>query len=55
MEFRRSIIAPDMQGFEFVLPDIAIGGDVFSRHNIVVGGVTFEIYNAGPHHSFGDL
>jgi glyoxylase-like metal-dependent hydrolase (beta-lactamase superfamily II) len=55
VEFRRSIIAPDMQGFEFVLPDIAIGGDVFSRHNIVVGGVTFGIYNAGPHHSFGDL
>jgi glyoxylase-like metal-dependent hydrolase (beta-lactamase superfamily II) len=55
VEFRRSIIAPDMQGFEFVLPDIAIDGDVFSRYNVVVGGVTFEIYNVGPHHSFGDL
>jgi glyoxylase-like metal-dependent hydrolase (beta-lactamase superfamily II) len=55
VEFRRSILAPDMQGFEFVLPDIAIGGDVFSRHNIVVGGASFEIYNVGPHHSFGDL
>jgi glyoxylase-like metal-dependent hydrolase (beta-lactamase superfamily II) len=55
VEFRRSIIAPDMQDFEFVLPDIAIDGDVFSRHNIVVGGVTFEMYNVGPHHSFGDL
>ena len=55
VEFRRSILAPDMQGFEFVLPDITIGGDVFSRHNIVVGGVSFEIYNVGPHHSFGDL
>jgi glyoxylase-like metal-dependent hydrolase (beta-lactamase superfamily II) len=55
VEFRRSIIALDMQGFEFVLPDTAIGGDVFSRYNIVVGGVTFEIYNVGPHHSFGDL
>ena len=55
VEFRRSILAPDMQDFEFVLPDIAIDGDVFSRHTIVVGGVTFEIYNVGPHHSFGDL
>jgi glyoxylase-like metal-dependent hydrolase (beta-lactamase superfamily II) len=55
VDFRRSIIAPDMQGFEFVLPDSAIGGDIFSRHDIVVGGVTFEIYNVGPHHSFGDL
>ena len=26
VDFRRSIIAPDMQGFEFVLPDIAIDG-----------------------------
>ena len=54
-DFRRSIIAPDMQGFEFVLPDTAIGGDVFSRQNIIVGNVTFEIYNVGTHHSFGDL
>ena len=54
-DFRRSIIAPDMKGFEVVLPDIAIGGKPFSRHSIRVGGVTFNIYNVGPHHSFGDL
>lgn len=55
VDFRRSIIAPDMQGFEFVLPDMAIGGEVFSRHDIEIGGVTFAIYNVGAHHSFGDL
>ena len=55
MEFRRSIIAPDMQGFEFILPDIVIDGELFSQHATEAGGVTFKIYNVGPHHSFGDL
>ena len=55
VDFRRTLIAPDMKGFEVVLPDIAIGGTVFSSHSIQVGGVTFNIYTVGPHHSFGDL
>ena len=53
--FRRAFIAPDMEGFEVILPDVAIGGKIFSSHSIHTGGVTFAIYNVGSHHSFGDL
>ncbi|QYZ67784.1 MAG: MBL fold metallo-hydrolase [Gammaproteobacteria bacterium (ex Lamellibrachia satsuma)] len=55
VEFRRAFIAPDMEGFEIILPDIAIAGEIFSRRSIYNGGVTFNIYNVGTHHSFGDL
>lgn len=55
VELRRAFIAPDMERFEVILPDVAIGGEIFSSHSIHTGGVTFDIYNVGPHHSFGDL
>ena len=53
--YRSTFIASDMKGFEPVTPDILIGGDRFSSYTLKTGGKTFEIYNTGSHHSFGDL
>lgn len=53
--FRRSILSADMKGFEGVVPDILVGGARFDPYTFTLGGKTFAIYNAGQHHSFGDL
>lgn len=55
VSYRETFIKQDMQGFKPVTPDIVVGGEVYSRHSITLGGKTFDIYNTGPHHSFGDL
>lgn len=55
VDFRRNLIAADMQGFSGVVPDILIGGKRFSHYAFTLGGQTFAIYNTGQHHSFGDL
>ena len=55
VDFRRSIIKADMAGFSAVAPDIPIAGKRFSSYKLSVGDKTFEIYNTGEHHSFGDL
>lgn len=53
--FRRGLIAKDMKGFKGVVPDILVGGKPYDRYSFTLGGKTFAIYNAGQHHSFGDL
>lgn len=54
--FRRQFIPEDMQGFEGVRPDVLIGGAPRTRQRTIkLGGKTFDIYNAGKHHSAGDL
>lgn len=53
--FRRSIIGPDMKGFKGVTPDILVGGKRFDKYTFSLGGKTFDVYNTGQHHSFGDL
>jgi glyoxylase-like metal-dependent hydrolase (beta-lactamase superfamily II) len=53
--FRRGFIGPDMKGFKGVTPDILVGGKRFDRHTFTLGGKTFDVYNTGQHHSFGDL
>ena len=53
--FRRSILGADMKGFKGVVPDIMPGGARYSHYTFTLGGKTFAIYNAGQHHSFGDL
>lgn len=53
--YRKTFIAKDMQGFKPVKPDILIGGERFSKYSISTGGKTFDIYNTGSHHSYGDL
>lgn len=53
--FRNKLIAPDMQGFAGVKPDILVNDKRFKAHSISLGGKTFDIYNTGRHHSYGDL
>ncbi len=53
--YRSTFIKADMHGFEAVVPDLLIGGALHDKHRINTGGKTFDIYNTGDHHSFGDL
>jgi len=53
--YRKTFIAADMEGFEAVEPDVLVGGERFSKHSFTLGGKTFDIYNTGAHHSYGDL
>jgi glyoxylase-like metal-dependent hydrolase (beta-lactamase superfamily II) len=53
--FRRSILGADMKGFKGVVPDILVEGARFDHYTFSLGGKTFAIYNAGQHHSYGDL
>lgn len=55
LAYRETFIKDDMQGFQPVEPDIMVGGDLYNKNSISVGGKTFDIYNTGAHHSFGDL
>lgn len=53
--FRRSILGADMKGFKGVEPGILVGGEIHSHYDFTLGGKTFAVFNAGHHHSFGDL
>ncbi len=53
--YRREILPRDMQGFEAVRPDLLIDVARFSNKRIELGNHRFDIYNAGMHHSHGDL
>lgn len=53
--YRNTFIKSDMQGFKPVTPDVLVGGELYSRYTIHTGGMTFDIYNTGSHHSYGDL
>ena len=55
VNYRKTFIEKDMQGFEAVVPDMMIGGDKYSKTRISLGDNHFDIYNTGSHHSFGDL
>ncbi len=53
--YRRELLGTDMDGFAPVEPDIRIGGERFASMRLSLGGMHFDIYNAGRHHSYGDL
>ena len=53
--YRKTFIPEDMADFAPVLPEVLIGGERFSRQRFAIGGKTFDVYNAGSHHSYGDL
>lgn len=53
--YRRELLGTDMDGFAPVEPDIRISGERFASTRLSLGGVHFDIYNAGRHHSYGDL
>ena len=55
VNYRKTFIDSDMQGFSPVVPDILVNVDEFTAMNITTGGKTFAIYNTGSHHSYGDL
>ncbi len=53
--YRKTFIAKDLEGFKAVKPDITVGGERFSNYHFKLGNKTFEVYNTGEHHSYGDL
>jgi hypothetical protein len=44
-----------MDGFKPLKPDIYIRLDPFEKRRISLGNESFDIYNTGKHHSYGDL
>ena len=55
VDYRREILGKDMLGFAPVDPDVLIGGERFGKQRIQLGDQVLDIYNAGSHHSYGDL
>jgi glyoxylase-like metal-dependent hydrolase (beta-lactamase superfamily II) len=55
VDYRRDLLPQDMQGFEPVTPDRYVPEQRFGKLRVELGGKTFDIYNAGQHHSHGDL
>jgi len=55
VDYRRGLLGADMEGFEPVRPDVPIGGERFDRLRIRLGEALVDVYNAGSHHSHGDL
>ena len=55
VDYRREILGQDMAGFEPVEADINIDGKRFDKQRIQLGEQVLDIYNAGRHHSYGDL
>ncbi|MDX5333487.1 MAG: MBL fold metallo-hydrolase [Gammaproteobacteria bacterium] len=54
--YRRELIGEDMAGFEGVRPDMLVDRPRLGEpQRITLGGQHFDIYNAGKHHSYGDL
>jgi len=55
VDYRREILGKDMQGFAPVEADTLIQGERYGKQRIQVGDQVLDIYNAGNHHSYGDL
>lgn len=55
VNYRNTFIPEDMHGFSAVKPDLLIGGEPYTKQTLTTGNKTFDIYNTGAHHSFGDL
>jgi glyoxylase-like metal-dependent hydrolase (beta-lactamase superfamily II) len=54
--YRRDLLGEDMDGFQGVEPDVLIDQPALGKpHVLELGDTRFEIYNAGKHHSSGDL
>ena len=54
--YRRDILGSDMRGFKGVEPDVYIDQPRLDKpHVLELGNRRFAIYNAGKHHSSGDL
>ena len=55
VDYRRDILGNDMQGFAPVEADVLVNGERFDKQRIQLGDQVLDIYNAGSHHSYGDL
>jgi len=55
VDYRRDILGSDMQGFAPVEADVLVNGERFDKQRIQLGDQVLDIYNAGSHHSYGDL
>jgi glyoxylase-like metal-dependent hydrolase (beta-lactamase superfamily II) len=55
VDYRRDILGSDMQGFAPVEADVLVNGERFDKQRIQLGDQELDIYNAGSHHSYGDL
>ncbi|MGV6808643.1 MAG: MBL fold metallo-hydrolase [bacterium] len=55
VEYRNTFIKADMTGFQAIIPDILIDGKAYSKKTFYLGDHTFDVYNTGAHHSYGDL
>ncbi|MCA1791790.1 MAG: MBL fold metallo-hydrolase, partial [Thioalkalivibrio sp.] len=55
-DYRRDVLGADMHGFKGVEPDVYIDRPRLGKpHVLELGDRRFDIYNAGKHHSYGDL
>jgi glyoxylase-like metal-dependent hydrolase (beta-lactamase superfamily II) len=55
VDYRRDILEDDMRGFEPVEADVLVEAERFDKRRIQLGDQVLDIYNAGSHHSYGDL
>ncbi len=55
VDYRNSMLARDMHGFEPLQADIYLNAEDFASKRIRLGGEVIDIYNTGKHHSYGDL
>jgi glyoxylase-like metal-dependent hydrolase (beta-lactamase superfamily II) len=53
--YRKDLLGDDMRGFRLVKPDTLVDVKRFERITVRSGERRFDIYNAGQHHSYGDL
>jgi glyoxylase-like metal-dependent hydrolase (beta-lactamase superfamily II) len=55
VDYRRNMLAEDMQGFKPLQADIYMNAEDFASKRIRLGEEVIDIYNTGQHHSYGDL
>lgn len=55
VDYRRTLLGEDMQGFEPVAADVLVEAARFDKLRIELGDQMLDVYNAGSHHSHGDL
>jgi glyoxylase-like metal-dependent hydrolase (beta-lactamase superfamily II) len=55
VDYRKDMLAEDMQGFKPLQADTYINAEDFSSKRFRLGDEVIDIYNTGKHHSYGDL
>ena len=55
VNYRRTFIAQDMQGFAAVKPDVLVDVPIYGKYSFTLADYAFDLYNVGAQHSYGDL